>query len=66
MISRHVEETWIDDEWEREDMPIDKSQPSKNHEELTYECNTINDNKDGSKIKSKVMGNKKHSVKVVK
>ena len=66
VISRHVIETWIDDEWEREDMPIDKSQPSKNHEELTYECNNISDNKDGSKIKSKVMENKKHSVKVVK
>ncbi len=49
VITRHVEETWIDDEWERENMPIDKPQPSKNHGELTSECNTINDNKEALK-----------------
>jgi hypothetical protein len=34
-----VEETWIDDEWEREEVPIGETQPSKCHEGLTSECN---------------------------
>ena len=38
----------------------------ENESEPSHECNTISDNKDCSKIKSKVMGNKKHSAKEVK
>ena len=37
VISRHVEETWIDDGWEGEEVPIGETQPSKYHEELTSE-----------------------------
>ena len=66
VITRHVEETWIDDEWEREEVQIDENRLHRFDESMVSECNTINDNKDGSKIKSKVMKNKKHSVKVVK
>ncbi len=66
VITRHVEETWIDDEWEREEVPIDEKRLHRFDESMMPECNNINNNKDGSKIKSKVMENKKHSVKVVK
>ena len=66
-FTRHVIVTWVEqDKWERRDVPIDEPQPYGFDNSMTSECNTINDNKDGSKIKSKVMENKKHSVKVVK
>ncbi len=66
VISRHVEETWIDDEWEREEVPIGETQPSKYHEELTSECNITYELKEQPQIVSKSKMNKKHSIKVVK
>ena len=66
VISRHVEETWIDDEWEREEVPIGETQPSKYHEELTSECNITSELKEQPQIVSKSKMNKKHSIKVVK
>ena len=63
VISRHVEETWIDDEWERAEVPIDENRLHRFEESMVSECNTIEDDKEAPKIKSKVMGNKKQVVK---
>ena len=62
VITRHVEETWIDDEWEREEVPIDENRLHRFDNSMTSECNIIKGDKEVSKIKSKSKKNNKQSV----
>jgi hypothetical protein len=62
VISRHVEETWIDDEWEREEVPIGETQPSKYHGELTSECNITSELKEQPQIVLKLSKDKNEKV----